>query len=119
MACCAALTLLFAWMYRVVRWLGGASTDEEFAPAAVWPPADRPIPVRRATTGSRDLIGIALVVIGASWFLAGMLAMHVFGVLAPIHSVPADLAFHASGLWLATAGLALRFLHRPLLRSAA
>ena len=112
MACCVALTLIFAWIYRVLRWFGLGSPDDEFAPAATWPPAGRPSSAPLARHPHENL-GRALIVTGSAWFVAGMLAMHVFGVLPAIHSVPADVAFHGSGLWLATAGLALRFLYRP------
>lgn len=109
-----ALTLIFAWTYRVLRWFGLGSSDDEFAPAAAWPPVERPASVPLARNPHESL-GRALIVIGIAWFVAGMLAMHVFDVLPTIHSVPADIAFHGSGLWLATAGLALRFLYRPTL----
>ena len=118
MACCVALTLIFAWTYRVLRWFGLGTTDDEFAPAASWPPVERNVSAEPARN-SYESLGLALIVVGIAWFVAGMLAMHVFGVLPTIHSVPADIAFHGSGLWLATAGLALRFLYRPTLRTAA
>jgi hypothetical protein len=114
MACCVALTLIFAWTYRVLRWFGLGSSDDEFAPAASWPPVERPASAPPARNPYASL-GQALIVVGIAWFVAGMLAMHVFGLLPHIQSVPADIAFHGSGLWLATAGLALRFLHRPTL----
>lgn len=122
MACCAALTLLFSLGYRVIRWVAPGLGDEDFAPAATWPPRERTAQarLRRAT---HETVGRACIVIGVAWFIAGVLAMHVFGVLSPIHSLPADVAFHSSGLWLATAGLALLYLYRPaaqnLTRSAA
>jgi hypothetical protein len=107
-----ALTLIFAWTYRVLRWFGLGAADDEFAPTASWPPVERPAstPLERHL---HESLGRALIVVGIAWFVAGMLAMHVFGVLPAIHSVPADIAFHGSGLWLASAGLALRFLYRP------
>jgi len=110
-----ALTLIFAWTYRVLRWFGLGSSDDEFAPAASWPPVERPATAPRART-THERLGAMLIVIGFAWFAAGMLAMHVFGLLPTIHSIPADIAFHGSGLWLATAGLALRFLYRPTTR---
>ena len=113
-----ALTLIFAWTYRVLRWFGLGSSDDEFAPAATWPPVEQHPPTLLARNPHENL-GRALIVLGIAWFVAGMLAMHVLGVLPTIHSVPADIAFHGSGLWLATAGLALRFLYRPALRTAA
>lgn len=123
MACCAALTLFFAWVYRVIRWLGGGRTDEEFAPPAVWPPlssapaaATRRVP--RART-PQTALGEALIVVGIAWFAAGMLAMHVFRIIDPIHAVPIDLAFHASGLWIATIGVAFRFQPLHPVRTAA
>jgi hypothetical protein len=109
-----ALTLIFAWTYRVLRWFGLGTSDDEFAPAASWPPAERPVS-RPLPRQRQEILGNALMVVGVAWFVAGMLAMHVFGVLPTIHSVPADIAFHGSGLWLATAGLARRYLHRPTL----
>lgn len=117
MACCAALTLLFAWAYRVFRW-AVPDRDEDFAPAAVWPPVDRPVVAQRIRA-PHEAAARALMVVGIAWFLAGMLAMHVFGLLDPLPSLPADVLFHASGLWLATAGLALRFLPRNTVRVAA
>lgn len=116
MACCAALTLLFAWAYRAFRW-AIPDRDDEFAPAASWPPVERSAPAANARPF--EPIARACMVVGIAWFLAGMLAMHVFGLVDPIRSVPADAVFHASGLWLATAGLALRFIPRPALRIAA
>jgi hypothetical protein len=113
-----ALTLIFAWMYRVLRWFGLGTSDDEFAPAATWPPAERPDSALPLTL-PHEAVGRALIVLGLAWFVAGMLAMHVFDVLPAIHSVPADIAFHGSGLWLATAGVALRFLYRPTLRISA
>jgi len=116
-ACCAALTLLFAWIYRAFGW-ALPRRDDGFAPAATWPPADQPVrtePVR----APRAAVAQVFVVVGIAWFVAGILAMHVFGVLEPIRSVPGDVVFHASGLWLATAGLTLRYLPRLALRSAA
>ena len=108
-----ALTLIFAWSYRVLRWFGLGSSDEEFAPAAKWSPAESTLALEtRPTTPARSTLATALIVLGLAWFVAGMLAMHVFGVLPTIRSVPADIAFHGSGLWLATAGLVLRFLPR-------
>lgn len=115
MACCAALTLFFAWTYRAFRW-AMPNRDDEFAPAASWPPAERAAPAPPRSPS--EPIAAACMILGVAWFVAGMLAMHVFGVLDPIRSVPADVVFHASGLWLATAGLALRFLPRPALRIA-
>jgi len=106
------LTLIFAWMYRVLRWFGLGTADDEFAPAASWPLVEQPVSAL-PTRNPHASLGRALIVVGIAWFVAGMLAMHVFGVLPTIHSVPADIAFHGSGLWLATAGLALRFLYRP------
>ena len=118
MACCAALTLLFAGMYRILRWLGFRPTDDEFAPAATWPPVERPVAVAPPPT-TREALGRALLAVGLAWFAAGMLAMHVFDLLPHITSILADIAFHGSGLWLATAGLALRFLPHPTVRTAA
>jgi hypothetical protein len=119
-ACCAALTLLVSWAYRVVRWVIPGH-DDEFAPAATWPPtassqrsalaADQP---RR----QQDAVGQACMIVGIAWFVAGMLAMHVLGVLT-IQSTPLDLAFHSSGLWLATIGATLRFQPRHAAVSAA
>ncbi len=109
-----ALTLIFAWTYRVLRWFGLGTSDDEFAPAASWPPVERPVS-RPQLRQSQEILGSALMVVGIAWFAAGMLAMHVFGLLPHIQSIPADIAFHGSGLWLATAGLALRFLYRPIL----
>jgi hypothetical protein len=116
-ACCAALTLLFAWIYRAFGWVI-PHRDEDFAPAATWPPVKRTLraePVRPP----RDVAAQACMVVGIAWFLSGMLVMHVFGVVDPIRSLPADVLFHASGLWLATAGFALRFVPRYTLRTAA
>jgi hypothetical protein len=113
-ACCAAITLLFSLVYRVLRWVAPGLDDDGFAPAAAWPPVDRPAhqnPIVRKQA-QHETVGRACIVLGLAWFVAGMLAMHVFGVLNPIHSVPADIAFHSSGLWLATGGLALLFLPR-------
>jgi hypothetical protein len=116
-ACCAALTLLFAWTYRAFRWVL-PDRDEEFAPAAAWPPVERPIMAESRRT-PHDFTAQACMVVGIAWFIAGVLAMHVFGLIDPIRSLPADVVFHASGLWLATAGLALRFLPRFAIRSTA
>jgi hypothetical protein len=116
-ACCVALTLIFAWMYRVLRFFGLGSSDDEFAPAATWPPARTPDSVHASTHRPHATASTALIVVGIAWFVAGLLAMHVFGALAHITSAPADIAFHSSGLWLATAGLALRHLSRPILRT--
>jgi hypothetical protein len=110
------LTVLFAWMYRVLRGLGLGSDDDEFAPAATWPPAERP--TQAAVTLRHATLASACIVAGLAWFVAGMLAMHVFNTLPHIDSVPADIAFHGSGLWLATIGLALRFLPHPTLRTS-
>jgi hypothetical protein len=115
-ACCAALTLLFAWTYRALGW-AIPSRDEDFAPMAAWPPVDTPARFERIRPPFQAVAQVCMVV-GIAWFVAGMLAMHVFGVLDPIRSVPADVVFHASGLWLATTGLALRFLPRRSLMSA-
>lgn len=123
MACCAALTLLFAWAYRVIGWVGGGRAADEFAPPAAWPPHPA-APLAAGQRASRvrtpqTALGQALIVVGIAWFVAGMLAMHVLGVLDPIHSAPVDLAFHASGLWVATIGVALRFQPLHVMRSAA
>lgn len=112
-ACCVALTLIFAWSYRALRWFGLGSSDEEFAPAASWPPAAGVAATRPTAHRARVTLAPALIVVGLAWFVAGLLAMHVFGALPGIHSATADIIFHGSGLWLATAGLALRFLPRP------
>jgi hypothetical protein len=121
-ACCAALTLLFSWIYRAVGW-ALPHRDDEFAPAAVWPPPSTELsaaPERRVRSRQpHDSVARACVVVGIAWFVAGVLAMHVFGALDPIRSESADIVFHASGLWLATAGLAIRFVPRHALRSAA
>jgi hypothetical protein len=119
-ACCAALTLLFSLGYRVIRWIAPGLGDEDFAPAATWPPADRAAARNRGQSSrgplTHDAVGRACLVLGLAWFVAGMLAMHLFDVLSPIHSVTADIVFHSSGLWLATAGLALVHLYRPTAR---
>jgi hypothetical protein len=114
MACCAALTLLFSLGYRVIRWVAPGLGDEDFAPAATWPPTELAAQTRpHRGQPVHETVGRACIVLGLAWFVAGMLAMHAFGVLSPIRSVPADIVFHSSGLWLATAGLALLFLYRP------
>jgi hypothetical protein len=124
-ACCAALTLLFSVVYRVIRWVAPGLGDETFAPTAAWPPVDQsahPTPLQRKQP-THVTVGRACIVLGLAWFVAGVLAMHVFGILDPIQSVPADVAFHSSGLWLATAGFAVlllpRYAARPTERSAA
>ncbi|MFL6089126.1 MAG: hypothetical protein ACJ71Z_03190 [Aeromicrobium sp.] len=121
MACCAALTLLVSWVYRVIR-LVIPGRDDEFAPAATWPPtADAPRRSALATDKPRrqqDAVGQACMVVGIAWFVAGIVAMHVLGVVT-IQSTPLDLAFHSSGLWLATIGAALRFQPRHAVLSAA
>jgi hypothetical protein len=112
MACCAALTLIFSWGYRCVRW-AIPHEDDTFAPAASWPPVGGELATPASSDSSRrlhDAMSRACLVVGITWFVAGILAMHVLGVVAPIRSLPADVVFHASGLWLATAGLALRVL---------
>ena len=108
-----ALTLIFAWGYRALHWFGLGSSDEEFAPAARWPPTDGVAATRPMAHRTRATLATAFIVVGLAWFVAGLLAMHVFGALPGIHSATADIIFHGSGLWLATAGLALRFLPRP------
>ncbi len=121
MACCAALTLLFSWGYRLVGW-AVPGRDDEFAPVATWPPAprERPSAATRAHRARphQAVLGQVFIVTGIAWFVAGVLAMHVFGVL-DIRSAPVDLAFHSSGLWLATVGVALRFELVHAARSAA
>jgi hypothetical protein len=100
----------------------GRATDE-FAPAAVWPPPTLDVsptpegPGRSLTTQAS--IGHLLMVMGFAWFVSGLLAMHVFGVMDAISSAPIDLAFHASGLWVATLGVALRFQPPHVQRRAA
>jgi len=116
-ACCAALTLIFAWVYRAFGWLR-PGRDEAFGPAASWPPVERTAAVDIARS-PQEVIARACIVVGLAWFIAGVLAMHVFGVIDPIRSLPADVVFHASGWWLATVGIALRFLPRHALRRAA
>lgn len=97
----------------MLGWFGLRSSDEEFAPAATWPPVSTASKAPPEAPRPRFTVATALVVAGISWFLAGMLAMHVFGALPHIHSMAADVVFHGSGLWLATAGLALHHFHRP------
>lgn len=104
-------------MYRVLRWLGLGSNDDEFAPAATWPPREHPM--QKRAPNRQAVLARACIVVGVAWFVAGTLAMHVFHALPQINSLAADIAFHGSGLWLATAGLALRFLPHPTLRNAA
>lgn len=121
MACCIALTLLFSWGYRVWRVIARPQAELSFAPPARWPVggADAavdpgPARVREADKPSRQ-IARACVVLGLAWFVSGIVAMHVLH-LAEISPGAADLAFHASGLWLAAGGAVALTVRRPSAR---
>lgn len=50
----------------------------------------------------------SLISAGLLWFALGVADMHLFGVVALPHSQwLVDVVFHASGIWVATAGVAL------------
>ena len=50
----------------------------------------------------------SLISAGLLWFALGVADMHLFGVIALPHSRwLIDVVFHASGIWVATAGVAL------------
>lgn len=116
MACCVVLTVLIT----VVRSAWFALTGTRPADVPFAPPARRPAPgevlAQPAASASpvvqrrRDArqVGHQLVVVGLLWFAFGMVGMHLFGWFDWAHaSVLADVVFHASGIWVATAGLAV------------
>lgn len=111
MGCCIALALV---MSAVRRLLPGAHepgfppparrpAPGEQAPAPVVPSAVRPATAARV-----------LVVAGLAWFTVGLVGMHLLGWFAWATAHPLlDVAFHASGLWLAALGSATLLLRSP------
>lgn len=118
MGCCLALAYLFAQARRArFAVLPGTPTVAlAFAPTARRPAPGRPafdvvlpatLPATRTTRPTRSA-GRALVGVGLSWFVIGLVGMHVFGWFGWAEtSLLVDTAFHSSGLWAAAGGAAL------------
>lgn len=112
MGCCVALAYLVALVRRA--WFSVVPGEPATAPAFA-PPARRPAPggialAVSAPTAGRPIPHHAahtLVVAGLAWFALGLVGMHVLGWFSwAQESLLTDTAFHASGLWLAAAGVA-------------
>ncbi len=112
MGCCVALAYLVAWVRRA--WLsvvpGPAVAVTPFAPPARRPAAGPVVALPRPTAHPappRHPLATALVVVGLVWFAVGIVGMHALGWFAWADgSLVSDTAFHASGLWIAAAGVA-------------
>ena len=126
MGCCLALSLLVsvvrrAWFFVLRRQpaevAAFAPPARRAAPGAMAPAVILPsylVPTRR----KRPRFGATVVFAGITWFLLGIVGMHVLGWFAWAQtSALLDVAFHSSGLWVAALGASLVMLQRQPARA--
>ncbi|HSV39979.1 MAG TPA: hypothetical protein VLI04_14570 [Nocardioidaceae bacterium] len=118
MGCCLALSLMVSFVRR--GWFS-VTRRQPAEVTAFAPPARRPAPGAAALAapvlpacGSR--VGSVLVFTGIAWLLLGLVGMHVLGWFAWAEtSLLLDVAFHASGLWVAAfGGILIGLQQRPM-----
>ena len=112
MGCCIALAFVVAVIRRARSFVWPSRTPassfappaRRAAPGSAMPAAVTAEPLARAGWS----LPVVMAAAGATWFLAGVIGMHVFGLFDfARHSLLADVAFHGSGLLLLSSGLAM------------